>query len=96
MTDLEGTINDAWEQRDSLGSADAGSEVGQAVESAIDLLDPRRGARVAEPRGTGDLARQSVAEEGGAALLPSARQRADGRREATPDSSTRCPRNLPT
>jgi 2,3,4,5-tetrahydropyridine-2-carboxylate N-succinyltransferase len=53
MSDLESTINDAWEARADLSPKDAAGEVGQAVESAIALLDSGE-ARVAEPRGVGD------------------------------------------
>lgn len=53
MSDLESTINDAWEARADLSPKDAAGDVGQAVESAIALLDSGE-ARVAEPRGVGD------------------------------------------
>jgi len=50
MSDLEKTINDAWEARAELSPADAGGKVGRAVEHAIGLLDSGE-ARVAEPLG---------------------------------------------
>jgi len=50
MSDLERTINDAWDARAELSPKDAGGEVGHAVEQAIALLD-RGEARVAEPLG---------------------------------------------
>ena len=53
MSDLESIINDAWEARADLSPKDAAGDVGNAVESAIALLDSGE-ARVAEPRGTGD------------------------------------------
>ncbi len=53
MSDLESTINDAWEARADLSPKDAAGDVGKAVESAIALLDSGE-ARVAEPRGVGD------------------------------------------
>ncbi len=48
MSDLESTINDAFEKRDTLSPADASGDVGQAVEAAIALIDSGE-ARVAEP-----------------------------------------------
>lgn len=48
MSDLESTINDAFEKRDTLSPADATGDVGQAVEAAIALIDSGE-ARVAEP-----------------------------------------------
>jgi len=48
MSELESVINDAFEKRDSLSPADAGGEVGQAVEAAIALIDSGK-ERVAEP-----------------------------------------------
>ncbi len=48
MSDLESTINDAFEKRDTLSPADANGDVGQAVEAAIALIDSGE-ARVAEP-----------------------------------------------
>lgn len=48
MSDLENTINDAFEKRDTLSPADASSEVGKAVEAAIALIDSGE-ERVAEP-----------------------------------------------
>ena len=48
MSDLENTINDAFEKRDTLSPADASGEVGKAVEAAIALIDSGK-ERVAEP-----------------------------------------------
>ena len=48
MSDLESTINDAFEKRDTLSPADASGDVGQAVEAAIALIDSGK-ERVAEP-----------------------------------------------
>jgi len=48
MSDLEKTINDAFEKRDTLSPADAAGEVGKAVEAAIALIDSGK-ERVAEP-----------------------------------------------
>lgn len=53
MSDLEGIINDAWEQRDTISPKSADSETGAAIEQAIALLDNGE-ARVAEPLGVGD------------------------------------------
>ena len=50
MSDLEKTINDAWEARAELSPADASGDAGRAVEQAIALLDSGE-ARVAEPLG---------------------------------------------
>jgi len=53
MSDLENTINDAWEQRADISPGDADSDIGHAVEKAIAMLD-RGEVRVAEPLGVGD------------------------------------------
>jgi len=50
MSELERIINDAWENRDSVTTASASGEIGQAVEKAIAMLDSGK-ARVAEPLG---------------------------------------------
>jgi 2,3,4,5-tetrahydropyridine-2-carboxylate N-succinyltransferase len=50
MSELESIINDAWENRDSVTTASAAGEIGQAVEQAIAMLDSGK-ARVAEPLG---------------------------------------------
>ncbi len=52
MSELESIINDAWEKRDTISTADAAGDVGQAVEQAIAMLDSGK-ARVAEPQGVG-------------------------------------------
>ena len=65
---LEKTIDDAFEQRDGISPATKG-EMRDAVEAALDLLD-RGEARVAEKQADGCLARQSMAEEGRAAVVP--------------------------
>ena len=52
MSELESIINDAWENRDNISTADANGEVGKSVEEAIALLDSGK-ARVAEPQGVG-------------------------------------------
>ncbi|NND90437.1 MAG: 2,3,4,5-tetrahydropyridine-2,6-dicarboxylate N-succinyltransferase [Granulosicoccus sp.] len=52
MSELESIINDAWENRADISTAQADGEVGQAVEQAIALLDAGK-ARVAEPQGVG-------------------------------------------
>ncbi|GIX12940.1 MAG: hypothetical protein KatS3mg118_0899 [Paracoccaceae bacterium] len=75
---LEAAIETPWERRDKLNPATRGDER-EAVEEALDHLDAGR-ASVAEPDGAGQLARQPVAQEGGAAHLPAARFKADGHR----------------
>ena len=52
MSELESIINDAWENRDNISTADANGEIGKSVEEAIALLDSGK-ARVAEPQGVG-------------------------------------------
>ena len=51
-TDLENTIDAAWENRDAIG-LDTQGEVREAVEESINLLDSGQ-ARVAERLGVGD------------------------------------------
>ena len=53
MSDLASIINEAWEKRNDITPADAGSEYGKAVEEAIALLDSGK-ERVAEPKGVGE------------------------------------------
>ncbi len=53
MSDLAHIINEAWEKRNEITPADAGSDYGKAVEEAIALLDSGK-ERVAEPKGVGD------------------------------------------
>ncbi len=52
MSDLEATINQAWDERDSISPGSASDDVKQAVDSAIAMLDSGK-ARVAEPKGVG-------------------------------------------
>lgn len=52
MSDLEATINEAWEKRADISPGSAGDDVKHAVDSAIALLDSGD-ARVAEPQGVG-------------------------------------------
>jgi 2,3,4,5-tetrahydropyridine-2-carboxylate N-succinyltransferase len=52
MTDMESTINDAWENRTEISPAQANDKIGQSVEQAIAMLDSGE-ARVAEPLGAG-------------------------------------------
>ena len=75
---LAKTIDAAFEQRDTIGPSTKGA-VREAVEQALDLLD-RGEARVAEKAADGVLARQSVAEEGGAAVVPAQRHERNPRR----------------
>ena len=67
-------IDDAFEGRDKIGPKTKGA-VRKAVDFALALLDPGE-ARVAERQPTA-LAGQSVAEEGGAALVPAQRHERD-------------------
>ncbi|MDX1609804.1 MAG: 2,3,4,5-tetrahydropyridine-2,6-dicarboxylate N-succinyltransferase [Halofilum sp. (in: g-proteobacteria)] len=55
MSDIQATIEQAFERRAELGPDDAPAEVRDAVEQALALLD-RGEARVAERRGVGDWA----------------------------------------
>jgi len=52
MSDLEATINEAWEARADISPGSAGDDVKHAVNSAIAMLDSGE-ARVAEPKGVG-------------------------------------------
>lgn len=52
MTDLENTINAAWDDRDNVNTETTG-EIREAVMDTLDALD-RGDARVAEQRGVGD------------------------------------------
>lgn len=52
MSDLEATINAAWEARNDISPGSAGDDVKHAVNSAIAMLDSGE-ARVAEPQGVG-------------------------------------------
>ena len=74
---LEETINAAWETRDSSMQAPR-VPVREAVETALDLLDKGK-ARVAREDGR-RMDRQSVAEEGRAAVVPSERHGPHSRR----------------
>ncbi len=53
MSDLEATINAAWEERAEISPGSASDDVKQAVSQAIDMLDSGK-ARVAEPKGVGE------------------------------------------
>ena len=64
---LQKTIEAAWEARDKFGF-DTKGEVRDAVDNALDLLDNGK-ARVAE-KNRRHLGRQSVAQEGRAAVVP--------------------------
>ena len=50
MSELESIINDAWDNRADVSTAQANGEIGKAVEQAIALLDSGK-ERVAEPQG---------------------------------------------
>lgn len=52
MSDLEATINAAWEERDSISPSSASDDIKHAVNTAIDMIDSGK-ARVAEPEGVG-------------------------------------------
>jgi len=52
MSDLEATINEAWEARADISPGSATDDIKNAVSSAIDMLDSGK-ARVAEPKGVG-------------------------------------------
>ena len=67
--------------------------VREAVEEALDLLD-RGAARVAEKAADGSLAGQSMAQEGGAAVVSTKRhERHSGRSRPAPYGGTRSPPN---
>ena len=77
MSDLQTTIEQAWEGRDKINLETKGA-VREAVNAALDLLDSGK-ARVAE-KVNGDWHGEPVAEEGGAAVLPAERHGHDFRR----------------
>jgi len=52
MSDLEATINAAWEARADISPGSAGDDIKHAVNTAIAMLDSGE-ARVAEPQGVG-------------------------------------------
>lgn len=52
MSDLEATINAAWDARAEISPGSAGDDIKHAVNTAIALLDSGE-ARVAEPQGVG-------------------------------------------
>jgi len=52
MSDLEATINQAWDDRENISPGSASDDVKNAVDSAIAMLDSGK-ARVAEPKGVG-------------------------------------------
>ncbi|WP_267388335.1 2,3,4,5-tetrahydropyridine-2,6-dicarboxylate N-succinyltransferase [Sphingomonas sp. GC_Shp_3] len=56
MSDLQTTIEAAWDARDTIGFT-TGAPVRDAVETALDLLDSGK-ARVAEPQGDGWVVNQ--------------------------------------
>ncbi len=53
MSDLEATINAAWDARNDISPGSASDDVKQAVNTAIAMLDSGE-ARVAEPHGVGN------------------------------------------
>ena len=89
---LAHTIDEAWDSRETLNAATKGA-VREAVEQALDDLDAGR-LRVAEKIG-GEWHRASMAEEGGAALLPPERHGADRRRAGRRTGGTRSIPNSP-
>ncbi len=88
-SELQATIEDAFEKRAEI-NFETGGAVRHAVNEALRLLDSGE-VRVAEPDARRQLDRQSVAQEGGAAVLPAERH---GRRfpaaPAAPTGGTRC------
>ena len=89
---LESTINAAFDARDGISTATKG-EVRDAVDHALELLDKGE-ARVAERETERQVEGQSVAEEGGAAVVPPQRHERDLRRPGQARrGGTRCPRN---
>ena len=92
LSALESTVNAAFDARDGISTATKG-EVREAVDHALELLDKGE-ARVAEREAERQMEGQSVAEEGGAAVVPPQRH---GRRfPAAPAwrrGGTRCPRS---
>jgi len=77
MNDLARRIEVAWEARESLSVSSKG-EVRDAVEAALSGLDDGS-MRVAE-KTDGAMAGSSMAEEGGAAVLPAQRHEDHPRR----------------
>ena len=75
---LETTVNSAFDAREGISTATKG-EVRDAVDHALDLLDKGE-ARVAEREAERQVEGQSVAEEGGAAVVPPQRHGPDRRR----------------
>ena len=69
--DLQTAIAAAWERRAELSPATKGADR-EAVEAALELLDSGEGPRCRPRRGR--LDRASMAEAGGAALLPPQRR----------------------
>ena len=86
MADLAATIEEIWNNRESLAADDA--DANAAIGEAIDLLD-RGEARVAEVGADGERRRPPVAEAGDpAALPPVARwRRSSSARSSTPTRS---------
>ena len=78
LASLESTLNAAFEARDGISTATKG-EVRDAVDHALELLDKGE-ARVAEREASGKWKVQSMAEEGGAAVVPPQRHGRDCRR----------------
>ena len=74
LADLAATIDAAWEARAEI-AIDTKGAVRDAVEAGARACSTAGKARVAE-KVDGDWARQPVAQEGGAALLPPQRQHA--------------------
>ena len=70
--ELATIIDDAFEKREGIGPATTGAVVREAVDAALDLLD-RGKARVAERAADRQLAGESVAQEGSAALVSACR-----------------------
>ncbi len=68
LASLESTVNTAFDARDGISTATKG-EVREAVDHALELLDKGE-VRVAERRNGGQMEGQSVAEEGGIAVVP--------------------------
>ena len=75
---LASTIDDAFEARDKIGPKTKGA-VRKAVNAALELLELRQGAR-GRAKGRRPLAGQPMAEESGAAVLPSQRHERDSGR----------------
>ena len=94
MSDLQPTIDAAWESRSELSPGNAPAAVREAVAQVIAELDAGR-LRVAEKRER-RMDDASMDQEGRAAVVPACRQHADGVRRQTArsghpcSSSTRC------